>query len=159
MREISEYTLLGNYLIFLNDRLGVDSIKYELVKSFSDKILQKVNKNGDTYNLLQLDAKMDIVKKMIGKGVFRTTPGNPLKPFKQVYDFEASKYICAYYSCDGNLCFKFTKTTEGNRDLLLASIKNMYSSSINLELKNSLSEVLKEYEIKNKSKTKLKFKE
>ena len=159
MREISEYTLLGNYLIFLNDRLGVDSIKYELAKSFSDKILQKVNKNGETYNLLQLDAKMDIVKKMIGKGVFRTTPGNPLKPFKQVYDYEIAKFITALYNCDGSLCFKFVKAGEHNKDILQASIKNMYGNSINLDLKNSITEVLREYELKNKSKPKPKFKE
>ena len=159
MREISEYTLLGNYLIFLTDKLGVDSIKYELVKSFSDKIIQSLNKNGETYKLLPLDAKMDIVKKMISKGVFRTTPGNILKPFKQVYDFEVSKFIYAYYNCDGSLCFKLIKSSQNNKDLLMLGIKNMYLNNLSLDLRNSLSGVLKEHEAKHRSKMKIKFKE
>ena len=154
MREISEYTLLGNYLIFLGDKLGQDSIKFELAKSFTDKVLEIVNKFGQCYELLPIDSKMNIVKKMISKGVFRTDSSNPLKPFKQIYNYEVSKNIFAFYGCDGSLTFKFITQSDNNKDFLINTMKTTYSTNLNLDLRNSINSVLHEYEVKCKTKSK-----
>jgi len=152
MREISEYTLLGNYLIFLSERLGQESIKFELAKTFSSKVLETVNKNVQTYQLQTIENKMDIVRKMISKGVFRAENVSGTKTFKQIYNYEVSKNILAFYSPDGNLIFKFPK--QNSNDSLIFNTKQYYSSNLGLDLKNAINSVLKEHELKNKSKLK-----
>lgn len=155
MREISEFTLLGNYLLFVTEKLGQESIKFELAKSFTDKVLERVNKSGVNYQLLPLEPKMEIVKKMISKGVFRTDSSNAIKPFKQVYNYEVSKSILAFYACDGTLTFKFAKPANDNKDFYISSIKASYNN-LNLDLKNAVDAVMHEHELKSKSKLKIK---
>lgn len=158
MREISEYTLLGNYLVTLSDKLGLDSIKYETAKSLTDKIIAIINKTNENYVLLPIEQKMAIVKNMISKGVFRTDPTNKITPFKQVYNYEASKYILATYSCDGSLVFKLPKSSTEDRDYMSYNIRTTFCSNINLDLQKAITQVLDEHKAKLKS-SKIKSKE
>lgn len=157
MREISEYTLLGNYLVLISDKLGQDSIKYEVAKSITEKIIAQVNKNTQSYLLLPMDKKMDIVKSMISKGVFRTDSSNRAMPFKQVYNYEVSRYIHAVYTCDGSLTFKFPKTTNEDKDYIMNAIKASYCHNLNLDLQNAIKNSLVDIKaITKTSKTKSK---
>ena len=144
MKEISEYKLLGNYLLMSAEKLGIDSIKYENVRALSDKIISQVNKTSQNYLLLTMDKKMDIVKKMISKGVFRTDSANKTTPFKQIYDYEVSKFIHAVYSCDGSLVFKFAKSPTDDKDFYMDSVKKVYCSNINLDLQSSINSCIAE---------------
>ncbi len=141
MREISEYTLLGNYLVILSDEIGIDTIKYETSREITDAIIARVNKSNQNYLLLPMDKKMEIVKKMISKGVFRTDPSNKTTPFKQIYNYEIAKGICATYSCSGTLSFKFTKQENDN---VFNLIKSSYTQNLNLDIQTALtSEIAK----------------
>lgn len=158
MREISEYTLVGNYLVNLSDKLGLDSIKYETAKSLTEKIIAIINKTNQNYVLLPIEHKMAIVKSMISKGVFRTDPANKIVPFKQIYNYEASRFILATYSCDGSLVFKLPKTSAEDRDYMSSNIRATFCSNINLDLQNAINTVLTEHRNKFKQ-TKAKSKE
>jgi len=138
MREISEYTLLGNYLVIVSDKLGIDTIKYETAKVITEQAISEVNKKSQSYLLLPMSKKMDIVKAMIGKGVFRTDTANKTQPFKQVYTYEVAKNIQAHYSCDGCLVFKLPKQKTADGDVILPAAKETYTSSINLDLKTAI---------------------
>lgn len=152
MREISEYVFIGNYLLEFSQKYGQDSIKYETVKLLNEKVLERVNKNTQNYQIQKIDDKMSIVKKMISKGVFRTEPSNKTAPFKQVYNYEIFQSIYVYYSCDGNLVFKFAKEPdEAKAQQLLMSIKRSYSDNLNLDIKNAITSVLSEYKQKQKT--------
>ena len=65
MREISEYKLLGNYLINLYEKSGKDSIKYESIKSVTSNIEKMINQKFTNYEIQPIESKSDIVKKMI----------------------------------------------------------------------------------------------
>lgn len=151
MREISEYIFVGNYLLLFLEKHGQDSIKYETIKLLNDRVLEKVNKNSINYQLLKMDDKMNMVKKMISKGVFRTEPGNKMAPFKQVYNYEIAKGIFAFYTCDGNLTFKLQKTSEQNKDFIVNNIKSTYQSNLNLDLKNAITSVVTDFKLKQKN--------
>ena len=144
MREISEYTLIGNYLIFLSEKLGQGNLKYEQAKLFSEKVLAILNKTSKQYIVLPIDDKMHFVKKMISKGVFKTNPSNSTVPFKQVYNFEASKYILATFSADNNLVFKLQKTTLDNKDIPIERVKQFYSINLGLDLQFAMRSVMNE---------------
>lgn len=150
MREISELTLIGNYLIYLSERYGQDSIKYETAKQLNEKVLAIVNKGSVSYQLLQVDDKMSIVKKMISSGVFKTDPGNKITPFKQVYNYEITKNIYTTYSCDGNLVFKLPKTDENNKSFVLNNMKESYLNNLNLDLRNAVLAIMSEHKQRTK---------
>ena len=137
MREISAYTILGGILATLTERHSVDSIKYETAKDIIDAVISKVNKSAQNYLLLPMQKKMDIVKSMIGKGVFKTDHTNKITPFKQVYNYEVAKSICATYSCNGSLTFKFPKLAED--DPALNAIKSSYTQNLPLDIQTALS--------------------
>lgn len=156
MREISEYTLLGNYLVIVSDKLGQDSIKYEVAKSLTEKVMASVNKNSQNYILLPMDSKKNIVQKMIGKGVFRTNSSNRAITFKQVFNYEIAKNINAYYSCDGNLVFKLPKTSYDEKDRTYTLIKSSYCDNLNLDLRNAINNAMVDIKTINKPKSKSK---
>ena len=128
MREISEYKLLGNYLVNLYEKSGKSSIKYEHIKTILANIEASLNKKFDTYQVSLMDKKVDLVKTMISKGVFKTYPGNKVMPFKQVYPYEVSPYIFVEYNCDGSLFFSLSKDLLKNKDAILGKIKKMYTT-------------------------------
>lgn len=138
MRDISEYKLLGNYLVNLYEKSGKSSIKYESIKSILENIEHSINKKFDIYQVSPIDKKVDIVKAMISKGVFKTYPGNKATPFKQVYPYEISPYIFAEYSCDGSLNFYLTKELLNDKDKIIGKIKKMYTTDSNLFLQSAI---------------------
>ena len=131
MREISEYKLLGYYLLKLYEKTGVDNLKYEQVKYLSDAVLKKVNSTNSV--LIPLATKSNIVKTMISKGVFKMTSINGKTSFTQVYNYEIAKYIYVTYSCDGNLTFRLSKDIKTNDKNSLSQIKNIYTN-LNLDI-------------------------
>lgn len=156
MREISEYTLIGNYLIFLSERLAQDSLKYEHAKLFSEKVLSVLNKSSTQYTILPIEKKLDIVRKMISRGVFKTDASNSTRPFKQIYNFETSKFILAFFSSDNNLVFKLQKHTNDNKEIPIEKIKQIYSANLSLELQNAMTAVMAEFKPAGKGKFKAK---
>lgn len=138
MREISEYKLLGNYLVNLYEKNGKSSIKYETIKSILENIETSLNKQFDTYQILPIEKKVELVKKMISKGVFKTNPGNKVNPFKQVYPYEVSSYIYAEYNCDGSLYFSLSKELSSNKDYTIEKIKKIYTTDSNLILQSAI---------------------
>ncbi|MCI7002943.1 MAG: hypothetical protein MR904_01190 [Clostridia bacterium] len=131
MREISEYKLLGYYLLKLYEKTGVDNLKYEQVKYLSDAVLKKVNSTNSV--LIPLATKSNIVKTMISKGVFKTTSINGKSSFTQIYNYEIAKYIYVTYNCDGNLTFRLPKDIKTNNKNSLSQIKNIYTN-LNLDI-------------------------
>lgn len=131
MREISEYKLLGYYLLKLYEKTGVDNLKYEQVKYLSDAVLKKVNSTNSV--LIPLATKNNIVKTMISKGVFKTTYINGKSSFTQIYNYEIAKYIYVTYNCDGNLTFRLPKDIRTNNKNSLSQIKNIYTN-LNLDI-------------------------
>ena len=156
MREISEYTLLGNYLVIVSDRYGQDFIKYETAKALTEQINSQLNKNSQNYLLLSMPKKTDIVKSMISKGVFRTDVSNKTTPFKQIYNYEVSKYIQAFYACDGSLTFKISKSTTDERDNMINSIKESYCNNLNLDLQKAINIAMSDKNIFKQPKCKIK---
>lgn len=145
MRDISEYKLLGNYLIKLYENYGVDSIGYEQAHSLTEKLFTndyiKVN-----YRLLPFEEKNSIVKNMINSGVFRTNHNNRIIPFKQVYNYDVSKNINAVYTCDKNLSFKITKQDGSvDKNVLIQQMKNIYSKDLSLNLQNEINQIMSSY--------------
>ena len=131
MREISEYKLLGYYLLKLYEKTGVDNLKYEQVKYLSDAVLKKVNSTNSV--LIPLATKSNIVKTMISKWVFKTTSINGKSSFTQIYNYEIAKYIYVTYNCDGNLTFRLPKDIKTNNKNSLSQIKNIYTN-LNLNI-------------------------
>lgn len=146
MREISEYKLLGYYLINIYEKTGLDSLKFEQVKFLSDSIFKKMNTAN--YVFLPIDSKNTIVKNMINRGMFRTTNINGKQSFSQIYNYEISKFIYAYYNCDGDLTFKLPKEIKENKVNNINKYKSIYEnfsldllSAINFELNNYCSKL------------------
>ena len=131
MREISEYKLLGYYLLKLYEKTGVDNLKYEQIKYLSDAVLKKVNSTNSV--LIPLATKSNIVKTMISQGVFKTTSINGKSSFTQIYNYEIAKYIYVTYNCDGNLTFRLPKDIKTNNKNSLSQIKNIYTN-LNLDI-------------------------
>ena len=145
MRDISEYKLLGNYLIKLYENYGIDSLVYEQAHSLTEKLFAndfiKVN-----YRLLPFEDKNNIVKNMINCGVFKTNHNNKIIPFKQVYNFEVSKNINAVYTCDKNLSFKINKLeNNSDKNTLVLYMKNIYSKDLSLNLQNEINQIMLAY--------------
>lgn len=152
MRDISEYKLLGYYLLKMYEKTGVDSLKYEQAKAITDGVFKKIN--NSQYNLLPLDNKMNLVKSMINKGVFKTTVVNGNHTFTQVYNFEISKHIFASYNNCGSLLFKLPKEIKLDNETVLQSIKKIYESNLGLDLQqaiNSEIDKIKSQQTKNRS--------
>lgn len=149
MKQISEYTLIGSYLILSVDKFGMDSIKYENAKAFSEKVLAKLNKKNISYTLQPVEEKMTIIKQMISKGVFKTDPSNKAMPFKQIYNFEVSKHILAVFSFGGNLVFKLPKIDDKNPSLE-KSIRETYSTNLSLDVKNAIISTINEQKPKTR---------
>ena len=145
MRELSEYKLLGNYLVNLYEKYGVDTIRYENAHMVTSNILNKLKDVDNNYNIIPIEQKYDIVKSMISKGVFRTNPGNKIAPFKQVYNYEVSKGIVAVYSCDKSLVFKIPNIANISRDSQLKNLREIYCNDIGLVLQNAVDVQLKAY--------------
>ncbi len=159
MREISEYTLLGNYLVIVSDKLGVDSIKYETAKIITEQAISEVNKKSQCYLLLPMSKKIDIIKAMISKGVFRTDTSNKTQPFRQIYSYEVAKNIQANYTCDGCLTFKLPKVKTADGDAILPAAKAAYTSSLNLDLKTAINNSILNFKsLLKQPKTKIKEK-
>lgn len=146
MREISEYKLLGYYLLKLYEKTGVDNLKYEQVKYLSDAVLKKVNSTNSV--LIPLTSKSNIVKTMISKGVFKTTSINGKSSFTQIYNYEIAKYIYVTYNCDGNLTFRLPKDIKTNNKNSLSQIKNIYTN-LNLDIISIANNELNTYFAKN----------
>ena len=141
MREISEYKLLAYYLIILNEKAGVNSIKYEQVKALTENICKRLTSK---YNLLGISNKTDIVKLMISKGMFKVNNINGKTTISQVYNYEIMKDVYAYYTYDGTLLFKLPPQLCEKEDIL-AKIKKTYYNSIDLDLMSSINAVLDSY--------------
>lgn len=132
MRDISEYKLLGYYLLNIYEKTGTDNLKYEQVKSLTEKIFKEcVFKN---YKLLPIDSKKELIQKMISKGVFKTTIINGKQSFSQIYNYEISKYIYGVYSNDGSFTFKLPKEIKAKDMLLIQNIKKIYEANVGLDL-------------------------
>ncbi len=141
MREISEYKLLGYYLIKIYEKTGLDYLKIEQVKFLSDSIFKKMN--SANYIFLPIENKSAIVKNMINRGMFKTTNINGKQSFTQIHNYEISKFIYVYYNCDGDLTFKLPKEIKENKFNNINKYKSIYEnfsldllSVINSELNN-----------------------
>ena len=152
MRELSCYKLIGNYLVNLYDKYGVDSIRYENAQMVASNILNKISMSNSSYNISPIEQKFDIVKDMISRGVFKTNPGNKAVPFKQVYSYEISKGIVAVYSCDKSLVFKIPSISTVEKDKQLKSLREIYCSDLGLELQNAINIIVKAYKPQNRIK-------
>lgn len=152
MRDISEYKLLGYYLLKMYEKTGADSLKYEQAKTITDNVFKKIN--NSQYNLLPLESKMNLIKSMINKGVFKTTVVNGNNTFTQVYNFEISKHIFVNYNNCGTLLFKLPKDIKLDNSTLLQSIKNIYESNLGLDLQQAINyeiDKIKAQQTKNRS--------
>lgn len=152
MRDISEYKLLGYYLLKVYEKTGTDSLKYEQAKTITDNVFKKIN--NSQYNLLPLESKMNLIKSMINKGVFKTTVVNGNHTFTQVYNFEISKHIFVNYNNGGTLLFKLPKDIKLDNNTLLQSIKNIYENNLGLDLQQAINyeiEKIKAQQTKNRS--------
>ncbi|MBO7528176.1 MAG: hypothetical protein J6T74_09875 [Clostridia bacterium] len=145
MRDLSEYKILGNYLVNLYDKYGVDSIRYETAKVITSSVLNGIKNAKANYNITQIDQKFDIVKNMISRGVFRTNPNNRTVPFKQVYNYEISRGISAVYSCDKSLVFKIQSITHENKDRQLKLLHDVYCADVGLEVQNAINAMIQAY--------------
>ena len=152
MRDISEYKLLGNYLVRLYQKYGVDQLKYENVQEFTSSVFSKLNNLGSTYNLLPIEPKVKIVQNMINKGVFRTNTGNKLIPFKQVYKYEVSRGIYAIFGCDKTLTFKIMANLELGKENQIKDVEEMYCRDIGLDIQKEINAVVDNYKMINKIK-------
>lgn len=151
---ISEYKLLGYYLIKLYDTIGSDNIKYEHAKFLTNNVFKRLTQNS-VYELTQISNKNELIDSMIKKNVFKTSTLNGKPTFTQIYNYEISKNILAVYSCDGNLTFKLPKEVKAGNTKLLDTLRNMYTNGISLQLQSSLNAEIKGFiqkmNIKNRS--------
>lgn len=145
MRDISEYKLLGNYLVRMYEKYGIDSIKYETAKSFTTNIFRNNSSISAGYNLLPMDSKLSTIRNMISKGVFRANLGNKIFPFKQVYPYEVAKGINVGYGTDKNLVFKILAESEPERDKKINALKEMYCMDIGNDIKSAIDKVIADY--------------
>lgn len=137
MRDLSEYKLLGYYLIKFYEKNYITQIKYEQVKYLTQCIFKRLG-SYNNYHLLPIEEKMNIVKSMINKGVFNTKVINGKPTFSQKYNYEIIKYINTTYSYDGSLAFKLPKEIhEGNNNLFNLA-KHMYTDGIDLGLQAAI---------------------
>ena len=150
MRDISEYKLLGYYLLKLYEKDGVDSIKYEQAKQLTNNVFNKIGFSN--YRLLPLDDKLAIVKSMISKGVFRTTSIGGKQSFTQVYNFEIAKMISTCYGFDGNLVFKIPKECKSSGNQVTLNYKKAYEADLNLDLLAAINKEFYSISSKNVSK-------
>lgn len=152
MREISEYKLLGYYLVALNEKTGISSIKYEQVKALTEKVCKRLTTN---YSLLSMNSKSNIIKTMISKGLFKVSNINGKTTFSQVYNFEIMKNIFVSYTYDGTLSFKLPpKLSVDSKQF--ANIKSLYVDNVDLDLKGSINLELNSFintNLKNLSQT------
>ncbi|MBE7074486.1 MAG: hypothetical protein E7376_00680 [Clostridiales bacterium] len=147
MRDLSEYKLLGYYLIKLYEKSETCQLKYEQVKTFTQNVFKRLGTNYN-YNFLPIDEKINIIKSMISKGMFSTKVVNGKQTFTQKYNHEIAKYIYVTYSADGNLTFKLPREIiEGNKSLLQFA-KNIYSNGIDLNLQSAIQSELNTYSTK-----------
>ena len=151
MRDISEYKLLGNYLVKLYQKYGVDSIKYENAQSLTKSVFS--NSLGVNYNLLPMESKVKIIQNMINKGVFRTNLGNRILPFKQVYKFEVSNGINATYSCDKSLTFKIFESVDKDKNHAVQILESLYCKDVGLDIQKEIDRAISNYKIQSKGKT------
>lgn len=141
--EISEYKLLGYYLLKIFEHTNIDGLSYESVKSLTEGVFKRLG-NASNYTLLSIEGKRQIIDSMIKKNVFKTSSINGKATFSQVYNYEATKFIFAVYSCDKSLVFKLPKNiASGENSSLLDAMKSMYTSGMNLELQSALNSELK----------------
>lgn len=139
---ISEYKLLGYYLIKMYETIGTDSIKYEQVKYLTNGVFKRLA-NNISYELSPIAEKRQIIDTMIKKNVFRTSNLNGKQSFTQIYNYEITKNILAIYSCDGNLTFKLPKEIKTENCIMLNTLKTMYTNGISLQLQSALNTEIK----------------
>lgn len=150
--DISEYKLLGYYLLKIYERTGIDSISYENVKSLTSGVFKRIG-NNSVYNLLPIEEKRQLIDSMIKKNVFRTSSINGKTTFTQVYGYEATKYISAVYSCDRSLVFKLPKNIGASDNHTIELMQKMYTADMNLQMQSSLNAEINSYIQKTLSKT------
>ena len=141
---ISEYKLLGYYLIKIYDTIGMDNVKYEQVKALTNSVFKRLAGNSG-HELSPIAEKRQIIDSMIKKNVFKTSNLNGKPTFTQVYNYEISKNILAVYSCDGNLTFKLPKEVKAGNATMLDILRNMYTTGISLQLQASLDAEIKTF--------------
>lgn len=141
---ISEYKLLGYYLLKLYETNGNDSIKYEQVKSLTNNVFNRLVGNPNQ-GYTPLNAKKDIINSMIKKNIFKVNNINGKQSFTQIYNYEVSKYILAVYSCDGYLTFKLPKEIKEGDEIMLNAMRKIYTNGISLQLKSSLDSEIKNF--------------
>ena len=152
MREISEYKLIGYYLLKIYEKSGFNGIKYEQAKQITENVFKNISSTN--YDLKQIDTKQDIVKRMIYNGQFKTANVNGVSGFVQIRTFEIVKHIFVTYNCDGLLTFKLPKDINQKNTFLLQNIKTVYESSMNLDLKLAIDKeiyMLISKQLKNRS--------
>lgn len=141
---ISEYKLLGYYLLKLYETNGNDSIKYEQVKTLTNNVFKRLIGNSNQ-GYTPLDAKKNIINSMIKKNIFKVNNINGKQSFTQIYNYEVSKHILAVYSCDGYLTFKLPKEIKEGDELLLNTMRKIYTNGISLQLKSALDSEIKNF--------------
>lgn len=156
MRELSEYKLLGYYLISLYDLCGLDSLKYDDIKALTENAFNRITDVNNKYILTPLNKKIDIVNAMIKKNVFKPTIINNKKSFTQIYNFEVVKNIFASYNFNGILTFKLPKEIKEGNYQYINNFRNIYSSDIGLDLRNAITTELNKFASKGNTKIKTK---
>lgn len=149
MKEISEYKLLGYYLVKLHDLARLNSLNYEQVKSITQNVFNSID--AVNYKLLPLHEKISIVKNMINKGMFKTAVVGGKQTFVQVHNYEICKHIFANYCNDKSLVFRLPKELTSENASLLQAIKNTYEANINLELQSAIEKAIVPYLSKQKN--------
>ena len=140
MRDLSGYKLLGNCLVNLYEKYGVESLRYEKCEYIINHIFSRLKDVNAPYNFIPIDSKFNIVKDMISKGVFKTNASNKLVPFKQVYNYEITRGIGVVYSCDKNLTFKIPTITNYDKDVQIKDLKEMYVNGTSIEVQKLIDE-------------------
>ena len=151
---ISEYKLLGYYLIKLYDTISVDNIKYEQAKSLTNSVFKRLSATT-SFEISPIAEKRQVIDSMIKKNVFKTNNVNGKQSFTQVYNYEICKNILAVYSCDGNLTFKLPKEVKSTNTIMLDAFRKMYTNGISLQLQTALNSEIKTFiqkiNLKNRS--------
>jgi len=149
MREISEYNLLGCYLLKFYEKTGIDFIKYENGKNVTENILKRLNKDNISYKIIPVHEKTHLLNNMINSGIFKAyVDGNNKRMFSQVKNYELSNGLQVFFNTNKTLLFKLSAELKNREGLKFKLLKHIYENDFSIEFKQAIKDEISAFSTK-----------
>jgi len=148
MREISEYNLLGCYLLKFYEKTGIDFVKYENGRIVTENLLKRLNKDRISYKIIPVHPKSQILTNMINSGVFKPYNDGNKRLFSQVKNYELSNGVQIVFDSNKTLLFKLSNDLKKKEGIKFKLLKHVYENDFSLEFKQAIKDEVSSFSTK-----------